>query len=155
MNGDQNVTIQMKFRMPATGDIWRHYKGDLYTVIGISRDHTGRAIVVYTDFDWQLAQLAPIYNQPLGRFLQEIENGTPRLAFVGDSADPLYSHNRCQFIDWAEVGRDPSNDERKHARELAEVMTRNGRLMAAMQIVRSNITDQNSLDIIDKVLKGE
>lgn len=88
------MTQQFDFRMPATGEGWRHYKGKLYTIIGISRDDTGNAVVVYTDHRWTLAQLAPIYNQSLGRFLQEIENGTPRFCYARKPGDD----DLCQYI---------------------------------------------------------
>ena len=65
---------QRDFRMPATGEGWRHYKGGLYTVVGMARDDKGDAIVVYTDFRWSLIQLGPLYTQSLARFVQEVEN---------------------------------------------------------------------------------
>lgn len=86
---------QRDFRMPATGEAWRHYKGGLYTVIGMARDDEGAAYVVYTDYNWTLAQLAPIYTQPLGRFVHEIENNKPRFRF---EREPDQGGNRCQYI---------------------------------------------------------
>ncbi|MES2694184.1 MAG: DUF1653 domain-containing protein [Verrucomicrobiota bacterium] len=80
--------------MPATGEGWRHYKGGLYTVIGMARDDEGEAIVVYTDYMWGLAQLAPIYTQKLGRFVQEVENDKPRMRYEREAAD----HPFCQYI---------------------------------------------------------
>jgi len=91
------MTEQADFRMPARGDTWSHYKGGYgssYTIVGLSRDDEGHAVVVYTDAIWGLAQLAPLYNQRLGRFLQEIENGKPRFKFVAEND----ADDRCQYI---------------------------------------------------------
>lgn len=85
---------QRDFRMPATGEGWRHYKGALYTVIGMARDDKGDAYVVYTEFGWSLIQLPPIYTQPLGRFVQEIENNKPRFTFDRERGDD----NDCPYI---------------------------------------------------------
>lgn len=85
------------FIMPRTGEGWRHYKGgadSLYTIIGLSRDENGCVHVVYTPYGWSLAELPPIYNQPLGRFLQEVENKVPRFAFDRDAG----GDDRCPFI---------------------------------------------------------
>lgn len=88
------MSEQSTFSMPATGEGWRHYKGGLYTIIGMSRDDKGNAVVVYTDFGWGLAQLAPIYNQKLGRFLQEVENGVRRFRFEREAG----CDDGCQYI---------------------------------------------------------
>lgn len=88
---------QRDFRMPATGEGWRHYKGgsdSLYTVIGLSRDENGNVQVIYTPFRWTLGQLPPIYNQPLGRFLQDVENNKPRFTFEREVGDD----DICPFI---------------------------------------------------------
>lgn len=89
------MSEQSEFRMPSTGEAWRHCKGGLYTIIGMSRDDEGEAVVVYTNYNWTLSQLAPIYNQPLGRFLHEVENGKPRFRFDREPE----TGNRCQYID--------------------------------------------------------
>lgn len=75
--------------MPSQGEVWRHYKGDLYAIVGMSRDHKGRAIVVYVKHDDSGATLLgrPLFNQPIGRFLQEIENGQPRFTLTGIRSD--------------------------------------------------------------------
>lgn len=81
-------------RMPATGEGWRHYKGDLYTVVGIARDESGNVCVVYTNALWGLIQFPPLYTQPLGRFLQDVENDKPRFRFEREAGhDP-----QCPFI---------------------------------------------------------
>lgn len=85
---------QADFRMPKTGEAWRHYKGGLYTIVGMARDDQGHAIVVYTDFGWSLVQWPPLYTQLVGRFVQEVENNKPRFTYeraVG--CDP-----ECRFI---------------------------------------------------------
>lgn len=88
------MSEQAEFRMPATGEGWRHYKMGLYTIIGNARDDEGHVVVVYTEYRWALAQLAPIYVQRLGRFLQEVENGKPRFRYER----PAGEDERCQFI---------------------------------------------------------
>lgn len=90
------MTEQAAYRMPATGEAWRHYKEGpgLYTIIGMSRDDEGHAVVVYTPYRWGLVQRAPIFNQRLGRFLQEVENGVPRFRFEREPE----SDEICQYI---------------------------------------------------------
>lgn len=89
---------QRDHRMPATGEGWRHYKGghdSLYTIIGLSHDENGNVQVVYTPYRWwSLAQLPPIFNQPLGRFLQDVENGKPRFVFEREAGGDA----ECPFI---------------------------------------------------------
>jgi hypothetical protein len=95
---------QRAFRMPATGEGWRHYKGGLYTVIGMGQDSQGGAVVVYSEYRWALAQLPPIYVRPIGEWLQQVETGRepingksimkPRFAFERETGDD----ERCPFI---------------------------------------------------------
>lgn len=86
---------QRDYRMPGTGESWRHYKGGLYTIIGMAVDDKGDAAVVYTDFGWSLVQLPLIYTQSLGRFVQQVENGTPRFKFERERGD---DDKNCPFI---------------------------------------------------------
>lgn len=92
---------QREFRMPATGEAWRHYKGgsgSLYTIVGMAHDDKGDAIVVYTPYRWSLVQLPPLYTQPLGRFLQTLDNHEPRFKFErepeADETCPFIRDNR-------------------------------------------------------------
>lgn len=88
---------QHEFRMPKTGEGWRHYKrGDdsLYTIVGVARDADGFVQVVYTPYRWLLRNLPPLYVQLLGRFLQEVENGKPRFQFEREVGDD----DVCSFI---------------------------------------------------------
>jgi hypothetical protein len=71
--------IQSDFRMPATGEAWRHYKGGLYTIIGMGQDAEGDAVVVYTDYRWGLIQLPAIYVRDLGSFMKQVETGKDRV----------------------------------------------------------------------------
>ncbi len=77
-----------------TGEGWRHYKGGLYTVIGLARDPDGFMNVVYTEWRYFLGGLPPIFIQLLGRFLQEVENGKPRFRFERDVGEDT----TCPFI---------------------------------------------------------
>jgi len=88
------LTVQQDFRMPATGEAWRHYKSGLYTIIGMARDDEGHAVVVYTDYTWGNAQLAPIYTQRLIRFVQEVANGVPRFKYERSPS----GLSPCQYI---------------------------------------------------------
>ena len=82
------------YRMPMTGEAWRHYKGALYTVVGISINDDGTLHVIYVPFGWSLQQLPSLFNQPLGRFLQEVKHDVPRFSFEReDGCDPT-----CPFI---------------------------------------------------------
>ncbi len=85
---------QADFRIPKTGEGWRHYKGTLYTIVGVGHDADGFTNVVYTEYRWSNAQLPAIYVQLLGRFLQEIENGKPRFTFSREVGDD----DICPFI---------------------------------------------------------
>lgn len=85
---------QREYRMPATGEAWRHYKGGLYTIIGMGVDDKGDAQVIYTHYEWSLIQLPPIFTQPLGRFLQQIDHDKPRFRFDREREDDP----RCPFI---------------------------------------------------------
>ncbi len=88
---------QRYFRMPATGEAWRHYKGggsSLYTIIGMALDENGNSQVVYTPYGWGLAQFPPIYTQPIIRFLQHVENDRPRFKFEREAGDD----KSCAFI---------------------------------------------------------
>lgn len=64
---------QSQYRMPITGQLWRHYKGGLYVVVGIAQDERCVPVVVYTEYNWKQADLPPLYTQPLERFLGQIE----------------------------------------------------------------------------------
>jgi hypothetical protein len=95
---------QRDFRMPATGEAWRHYKGGLYTVVGMGQDADGQAVVVYTEFRWSLVQGPPLYVRFLGDFVRQIEikGGSvldksimrPRFTFDRDPG----CDERCPFI---------------------------------------------------------
>lgn len=85
---------QAEFRIPATGEAWRHYKGGLYTIVGLAIDDKGDATVVYTPFGWSLVQLPPLFTQTLGRFLQQVEIDKPRFYFQGARG----GDKNCPFI---------------------------------------------------------
>lgn len=88
---------QREYRMPATGEAWRHYKcsaDSLYTIVGMARDDKGDAIVVYTPYRWPLVQLPPLYTQPLGRFLQTLDDHQPRFKFEREPE----ADETCPFI---------------------------------------------------------
>jgi len=88
------MTEQAKYRIPKTGESWRHYEGGLCTIVGLARDPDGFVNVVYTGYRWQCAQLPPLYVQQLDRFLQEVENNRPRYSFERDVGDD----DVCPFI---------------------------------------------------------
>ena len=88
---------QRDYKLPATGEGWRHYKGgsdSLYTIVGLSRDADGFVNVVYTPFRWSLGGKPPLYNQLLGRFLQDVENGRQRFTYDREIGDD----DICPFI---------------------------------------------------------
>lgn len=85
---------QKYFRMPSSGEGWRHYKGNLYTVIGMAHDDKGDATVVYTPYGWSLIQLPPIYTQCLGRFVRHVKHGVPRFTFERETGEDI----QCPFI---------------------------------------------------------
>ena len=63
----------MKLKMPEAGEGWRHYKRDLYRVVGLGYDEQGTAVVVYTPWEWSLASPPPIYTRKLGTWFDEID----------------------------------------------------------------------------------
>lgn len=89
---------QREFRMPATGEGWRHYKGGLYTIVGMANEASGLPMVVYTHYRWSLIQLPPLFVRGLSDFLTEVkladEPFAPRFQFERErGADP-----DCPFI---------------------------------------------------------
>jgi hypothetical protein len=90
--------------MPATGEGWRHWKGGLYTIVGMANHHdNGKPLVVYTPSLWGLAQLPPLHVRPLADFIAEViavdsmgsrRRWINRFSFEREvGCDP-----RCQFI---------------------------------------------------------
>jgi hypothetical protein len=98
---------QKDFRLPATGEAWRHYKGgpdSLYTIVGLGHDPHGNIDVIYTPFGWSSPWLPPLHTNQINRFLQAIpvdadpitgkSRFMPRFKFErGVGADP-----HCPFI---------------------------------------------------------
>lgn len=69
---------------PAHGDKWRHFKGDLYEVVGTGLDHDGHRVVVY-----RLAQTADadpmfdhLHTRKLWEFLGSTTEHQPRFELV-------------------------------------------------------------------------
>lgn len=88
---------QRNFKMPATGEAWRYYKGghkSLYTIVGMAVDDEGNAVVVYTPYGWSLVQLPPLFTQSLGRFVQQVGHDKPRFQFERESG----GDTACPFI---------------------------------------------------------
>lgn len=57
---------QADFRIPKTGEGWRHYKGALYTIVGVGHDADGFTNVIYTEYRWSNVHLPAIYVQSAG-----------------------------------------------------------------------------------------
>lgn len=94
---------QREFRMPATGEGWRHYKQgpSLYTIIGLTiHDLTGDVMVAYTHYGWSLTQLPAIYVRPLADFLAIVDTGEP------DSIHPGKTRKVPRFRFEREAGGD-------------------------------------------------
>ena len=85
---------QRDYRMPATGEAWRHYKGDLYTIVGMATDDRGDAVVVYVKYGWCLVQLPMLHTQLLSRFIEHVAHDTPRFTFNIERG----SDESCPFI---------------------------------------------------------
>lgn len=74
------MTEQSQYRMPASGEGWRHYKQgpSLYTIVGMANDQiNGEPLVVYTPSNWTLVQLPPLYVRPLADFIAIVDTGEP------------------------------------------------------------------------------
>jgi hypothetical protein len=57
-------------RLPQPGEGWRHYGGQLYQIVGNGHDtETGRAVVVYMEWGWSLAQPPNLWSRPLDSFM--------------------------------------------------------------------------------------
>lgn len=68
--------LQSDLTMPARGQVWRHHKGALYTIIGMSVDEIGNPEVTYTATGkFYGAEVPMIHSQPIGRFLQMLDSG--------------------------------------------------------------------------------
>lgn len=95
---------QREYRMPASGEGWRHYKQgpSLYTIVGMSHhENTGEPIVVYTEACWSLVQPPPLYTRPLADFLAMIDTGKPE--FPGSEK----TRKVQRFVFEREAGHDP------------------------------------------------
>lgn len=102
------MTTQGDIRMPKVGEAWRHYKGGLYTIVGLCIDPGGKIGVAYTDFGWSLVQLPMLYVQDIGRFVSQVETieGSavnksvmePRFKFSHDAGEdkvcPYFNYER-------------------------------------------------------------
>lgn len=95
------MTSQTDYRMPATGEAWRHYKGGLYTIVGMATDDNGDAIVVYVNCGWSLVQLPTLFTQKVGRFIQQVEHDVPRFKFERERGED----EKCPFISNPVTGR--------------------------------------------------
>lgn len=90
---------QHEYKMPKTGEGWRHWKGGLYTIVGMANDQdNGKPLVVYTNFGWDLTQLPPLYVRPLAEFIGQV------LPIDSMGARRKW---RCRFEFEREVGSDP------------------------------------------------
>ena len=88
------MTFQKLFKMPATGEGWRHYKSGLYTIVGMARDDKGDAVVVYTPYGWTVNRLPLLFTQSLSRFIQELDHDVPRFKFEREAGED----KSCPFI---------------------------------------------------------
>lgn len=84
---------QNDFRMPRPSEVWRHYKGDPYTVVGMAWNDEGKPYVVYTEFEWSYATRPQLYTQPLERFIEMVGHDVPRFDREPDRYDRV-----CPFI---------------------------------------------------------
>jgi hypothetical protein len=92
---------QAEYRMPATGEGWRHYKGGLYTIVGLANDQgNGEPLVVYTDFRHPLGQLPALYVRPLAEFIAEFPTAAQRLG------------ERTRYVSRFKFERDVGDDDR-------------------------------------------
>ena len=93
--------------MPKTGDVYRYGRTDktysLVTVIGIAFNIVHEIDVVFTDYDWSLAQLPIIHTLPLQEFLRIVEipanypGGRPNLEYMF-MLQPDRVDTRCPYI---------------------------------------------------------
>lgn len=97
-----DIGEQAAFRMPATGEAWREHTDrypSLFTIIGMANDDaSGAPLVVFTDYEWSLAQLPAIRACALSEFIALVPDGrggkTPRFRFEREAkGDP-----KCPFI---------------------------------------------------------
>lgn len=67
-------------RVPRRGEFWRHYKGDLYEIVGTGLDaDSGDAIVIYVRPS--LLADPELYKRQLGVFLGSTDDHRPRFVF--------------------------------------------------------------------------
>lgn len=64
--------------IPEKGSVWRHRKGNFYTVVGVAMDSdTGDDVVVYTGKDNQM-WTRPLAEFMDGRFTEQERSASPR-----------------------------------------------------------------------------
>jgi hypothetical protein len=75
-------------RLPKRGEGWRHYKGGLYEIVGTGHDtETGRAVVIYTDYGWELVQAPNLWSRPLDVFLGLADREERRFTFACEPSE--------------------------------------------------------------------
>lgn len=76
-------------KLPETGEVWLHYKGGHYTIVGRALDDEGFLQVVYRSSVYRSATDTErqLFVQSLARFLQEVEHGRPRFILVQETTD--------------------------------------------------------------------
>lgn len=59
------------FQLPQPNEVWRHYKGGMYLIIGIGHDENGMPVVIYADNHEPPGP--PYYTRGLATFLQTVD----------------------------------------------------------------------------------
>lgn len=72
-------------QLPKRDDVWRHYKGGSYLILGLAHDEDGLPVVVYCDN--MEPPRPPYYTRKLGTYLQTIDHEgrkVPRFKLTGE-----------------------------------------------------------------------
>ena len=94
---------QRAFRIPHTGEGWRHCDGgpeSLVTIIGMAYDASDLfPMVVYTPANWSLVELPPIFVMQLDEFVMMTESGGTVFCFEREVGHDI----GCPFIREADI----------------------------------------------------
>lgn len=60
-------------QLPKQNEIWRHYKGPTYVILGLGYDEDGMPVVIYADNVEPLRGPCSYYTRRLGTFLQTVD----------------------------------------------------------------------------------
>lgn len=77
-------------RMPKQGDVYRHYKGNYYTVVSVARGRDGLPYVVYVPCPLFYGCKGTMYTAPLQEWLSTTDDHEDRYAHYPERTDATW-----------------------------------------------------------------